>query len=114
MKTIKFQWFEAFEKSFQELKMILTTSLVLILPEGTQGFVVYCDVLRVFLGCVLLQNHKVIDYVSIQLKVHENYYPTHQLELVAVVFALKIWHHYLYGLHVDIFIYHKEPPICVH
>ncbi|WMV60292.1 hypothetical protein MTR67_053677 [Solanum verrucosum] len=107
-KTVKFQWSEACEKSFQELKKRLTTAPVLTLPEGTQGFVVYCDASRVGLGCVLMQNGKVIAYASRQLKVHEKNYPTHDLELAAVVFALKIWRHYLYGVHVDIFTDHKS------
>ncbi|KAH0679995.1 hypothetical protein KY290_022105 [Solanum tuberosum] len=107
-KTVKFQWSEACEKSFQELKKRLTNALVLTLPEGTQGFVVYCDASRVGLGCVLMQNGKVIAYASRQLKVHEKNYPTHDLELAAVVFALKIWRHYLYGVHVDIFTDHKS------
>ena len=89
-KTVKFQWSEACEKSFQELKKRLTTAPVLTLPEGTQGFVVYCDASRVGLGCVLMQNGKVIAYASRQLKVHEKNYPTHDLELAAVVFSLKI------------------------
>ena len=59
------------------------------------------------LGCVLMQNDKVIAYASRQLKVHEKNYPTHDLELAVVVFALKICHYYLYGLHVDIFTNHK-------
>ena len=63
---------------------------VLTLPEGTDGFVVYCDASRVRLGCVLMQNGKVIAYASRQLKVHEKNYPTHDLELAAVVYALKI------------------------
>ena len=67
----------------------------------------YYDASRVGLGCVLMQNGKVIAYASIMLKVHEKNYPTHDLELVAVVFALKIWNHYLYGVHVDIFTNHK-------
>ncbi|WMV40955.1 hypothetical protein MTR67_034340 [Solanum verrucosum] len=107
-KTLKFQWSEAGEKSFQELKKRLTTAPILTLPEGTQGFVVYCDAPRVGLGCVLVQNDKVIAYASRQLKVHEKNYPTHDLELAAVVFALKIWRHYLYGVHVDIFTDHKS------
>jgi len=107
-KTVKFQWSEACEKSFQELKKRLTTAPVLTLPEGTQGFVVYCDASRVGLGCVLMQNGKVIAYASRQLKVHEKNYPTHDLELAAVVFALKIWRHYLYGVHVDVFTDHKS------
>ncbi|WMV25681.1 hypothetical protein MTR67_019066, partial [Solanum verrucosum] len=73
-----------------------------------EGFVVYCDASRVGLGCVLMQNGKVIAYASRQLKVHEKNYPTHDLELAAVVFALKIWRHYLYGIHVDVFTDHKS------
>ncbi|WMV48389.1 hypothetical protein MTR67_041774 [Solanum verrucosum] len=69
---------------------------------------VYCDASRVGLGCVLMQNGKVIAYASRQLKVHEKNYPTHDLELAAVVFALKLWRHYLYGVHVDIFTDHKS------
>ncbi|KAH0632967.1 hypothetical protein KY284_035753 [Solanum tuberosum] len=91
----------------RELKKRLTTTLVLTLPEGTQGFVVYCDASRVGLGCVLMQNGKAIAYASRQLRVHEKNYTTHDLEFVVVVFALKIWHHYLYGVHVDVFTDHK-------
>ncbi|WMV40873.1 hypothetical protein MTR67_034258 [Solanum verrucosum] len=107
-KTFKFQWSEACEKSFQELKKRLTTTPVLTLPEGTQGFVVYCDASRVGLGCVLMQNGKVISYASRQLKFHEKNYPTHDLELDVIVFALKIWCHCLYGVHVDVFTDHKS------
>ncbi|KAH0784257.1 hypothetical protein KY290_003855 [Solanum tuberosum] len=81
---------EACEKSFHELKDTLTSAPVLTLPEGTDGFVVYYDALRVGLGCVLLQRRKVVAYASRQLKVHEKNYPTHDLELAAVVFAFKI------------------------
>ncbi|WMV14120.1 hypothetical protein MTR67_007505 [Solanum verrucosum] len=95
-------------RSFQELKKRLITALMLNLPEGTQGFVVYCDASRIGLGCVLMQNGNVIAYASRQLKVHEKNYPTHDLELAAVVFALKIWRHYLYGVHVDVFTDHKS------
>src|SRR5688572_23431403 len=107
-KKEKFQWSLDCEKSFQELKDRLTKAPVLTLPEGTDGFVVYCDASRVGLGCVLMQNGKVIAYASRQLKVHEKNYPTHDLELAAVVYALKIWRHYLYGVHVDIFTDHKS------
>ena len=65
----------------------MTINPALTLPEGTQGFVVYCDVSRVGLGCVLMKNYKVIAYASRQLKVHEKNYPTHDLELVVVVFS---------------------------
>ncbi|KAH0633374.1 hypothetical protein KY284_036160 [Solanum tuberosum] len=107
-KKSKFEWFETCEKSFQELKNRLTTAPMLTLPEGTDGFVVYCDASRVGLGCVLMQHGKVIAYASRQLKVHEKNYPTHDLELAAVVFALKFWRHYLYGVHVDVFTDHKS------
>ena len=62
--------------------------------EG-EGFVVYCDASRIILGCVLMQKGKVIAYALRQMKVHEKKYPIHDLELAAVVFALKIWRHYL-------------------
>ena len=94
------QWSEACEKNIDELKKRLTTAPVLTLLEVTQGFVVYGDASRVGLGFVLMQNCKVIDFASRQLKIHEKNYPTHDLELVAIVFALKIWGHYLYGVHV--------------
>ncbi|KAH0692437.1 hypothetical protein KY285_019534 [Solanum tuberosum] len=106
-KKVKFQWSDDCEKSFAELKTRLTTALVLTLLEGSDGYVIYCDASRVVLGCVLMQRGKVIAYASRQLKVHENNYPTHDLEL-AVVFALKIWRHYLYGVHVDVFTDHKS------
>ncbi|KAF3674869.1 hypothetical protein FXO37_06173 [Capsicum annuum] len=76
--------------------------------DGVDGFVVYCDALRVRLGCVLMQKDKVIAYTSRQFKPYEKNYPTHDLELAAVVFALKIWRHYIYGIHVDVFTNHKS------
>ncbi|WMV58226.1 hypothetical protein MTR67_051611, partial [Solanum verrucosum] len=96
------------EKSFAELKTRLTTAPVLTVPEGSDDYVIYCDASRVGLGCVLMQRGKVIAYVSRDLKVHEKNYPTHDLELAAVVFAVKIWRHYLYGVHVDVFTDHKS------
>ena len=69
---------------------------------------IYCDASRIGLGCVLMQHGKVIAYASRQLKNHEKNYPIHDLVLTAVVFALKIWRHYLYGVHVDIFTDHKS------
>ena len=81
---------------------------MLTLSEGTKGFIVYCDASQVGLGCVLMQHRKVIAYDSRQLKVHEINYPTHDLELATVVFAFKIWRHYLYGVHVDVFTDHKS------
>ena len=95
-KNKKWVWSEECEKSFQELKR-LTTAPVLTLPSGTEGFVVYSDASGKGLGCVLMQHGKVIAYASRQLKTHEVNYPVHDLELAAVVFALRIWRHYLYG-----------------
>ncbi|KAH0706325.1 hypothetical protein KY289_011401 [Solanum tuberosum] len=106
-KEAKFVWSEACEKSFQQLKDRLTSTPVLTLLKGTYGFVMYCDSSRMGLGCVLMQNNKMIAYASRQLKVHEKNYPTHDLELAAIVFALKIWRNYLYGVRVDVFTDHK-------
>ncbi|MDV3184921.1 MAG: RNase H-like domain-containing protein, partial [Candidatus Phytoplasma australasiaticum] len=97
-KKAKFSWSNACEGSFEKLKDKLNSTLILTLLEGNDGFVVYCDASRVGLGYVLMQYGKVITYASRQLKVHERNYPTHDLNLLAVVFALKIWQHYLYGV----------------
>ena len=78
------------------------------LREGPDGYVIYFDASRVGLGFLLMQRGKVIAYASRQLKVHEKNYPTHDLNLAAVVFALKIWRHYLYDVHVDLFTDHKS------
>ncbi|XP_073151776.1 uncharacterized protein [Henckelia pumila] len=96
-KGVKFKWSEKCEKSFAELKERLMFAPVLTIPEGTGRFVVYTDASKSGLGAVLMQDDKVIAYASRQLKVHEKNYPTHDLELAAVVFALKLWRHYLYG-----------------
>ncbi|GKE25241.1 putative reverse transcriptase domain-containing protein [Tanacetum coccineum] len=85
------------ELAFQTLKDKLCNEPVLSLPDRPEDFVVYCDASRIGLGCVLMQRGKVIAYASRQLKIHEENYTTHDLELGAVVFALKIWRHYLYG-----------------
>ncbi|XP_070002585.1 uncharacterized protein [Nicotiana sylvestris] len=102
------QWTEACEQSFQELKNRLTSAPVLALPDGPAGYAMYCDASGVGLGCVLMQHGRVIAYASRQLRKHEQNYPTHDLELAAVVHVLKIWRHYLYGVHVDIFTDHKS------
>ena len=99
-KAAKFQWIDACERSFKLLKDKLTTAPVLTLPEGPDSYVIYCDASCVGLGCVLMQHGKVIAYSSRQLRKHEKNYPTHDLELEIVVHALKIWRHYLYGVHV--------------
>ena len=105
---VKFQWSDDYEKSFEELKTKLTTSPILTLPEGSDGYVIYYDASRVGLGCVLMQRDMVIAYASRQLKVHKKNYPTHDLKIAAVVFKLNIWRHYLYGIHVDVFTNHKS------
>ncbi|GKD84018.1 putative reverse transcriptase domain-containing protein [Tanacetum coccineum] len=81
---------------------------ILALPEGAENFIVYCDATHKGLGVVLMQNEKVIAYASRQLKIHEKNYTTHDLELGAVVFALKIWRHYLYGTKCTVFTDHKS------
>ena len=107
-KDVKYYWVDACQQSFEELKGRLTSALVLALANGRDGFVVYSDASRQGLGCALMQNDRVIVYASRQLKKHEENYPTHDLELAAVVFTLKIWRHYLYGVPYRIFIDHKS------
>ncbi|KAJ0863857.1 putative nucleotidyltransferase, Ribonuclease H [Helianthus annuus] len=107
-KDKKYDWGVKQEEAFQLLKNKLCDAPILSLPEGTEDFVVYCDASRQGLGCVLMQRQKVIAYASRQLKVHERNYTTHDLELGAVVFALKIWRHYLYGTRCTIFTDHKS------
>ena len=107
-KEENFIWSDACQHSFDELKHRLTSAPVLTLPSGSEGFVVYCDASRHGLGCVLMQHEKVIAYASRQLRKHEQNYPMHDLELVAVVFALRIWRHYLYGVPCRIFTNHKS------
>ncbi|GJS45710.1 putative nucleotidyltransferase, ribonuclease H [Tanacetum coccineum] len=107
-KGEKFVWNEEREKSFEELKQRLVSSPILTLPSGSGGFQIYSDASKKGLGCVLMQHGKVIAYASRQLKPYEVNYPTHDLELAAVVFALKIWRHYLYGESCDIFTDHKS------
>ena len=86
----------------------MTSAPVLTLPEGNEGFEVYNDASRQGLGCVLMQHKRVVAYASRQLKKHELNYPTHDLELAAVIFALKTWRHYLYGGTCQIFTDHKS------
>jgi hypothetical protein len=105
-KEKKFNWTESCEKSFQELKRRLTTAPVLTLPDIQRDFVVYCDVSRQGLGCVLMQDGKVVAYAPRQLKPHEQNYPTYDLEFAAVVHALKIWRHYLIGNKCEIYTDH--------
>ncbi|KAL0551608.1 hypothetical protein IC582_010697 [Cucumis melo] len=88
-----FVWSKACEDSFQNLKQKLVTALVLTVPDGSGSFVIYSDASKKGLGCVLMQQGKVVAYASRQLKSHEQNYPTHDLELATMVFALKIWRH---------------------
>ncbi|GJY59311.1 putative reverse transcriptase domain-containing protein [Tanacetum coccineum] len=85
------------EAAFQTLKNKLCSAPILALPQRAENFIVYYDASHKGLGVMLMQNEKVIAYASRQLKIHEKNYTTHDLELGAVVFALKIWRHYLYG-----------------
>ncbi|GJX32390.1 reverse transcriptase domain-containing protein [Tanacetum coccineum] len=107
-KDRKFDWGEEQETAFQLLKQKLCAAPILALPEGSDDFVVYCDASIKGLGAVLMQRMKVIAYASRQLKIHEKNYTTHDLELGAVVFALKIWRHYLYGTKCVVFTDHKS------
>jgi hypothetical protein len=86
----------------------LTTAPVLAVPETGKDYTVYCDASKNGLGCVLMQDRKVIAYGSRQLRPHEVNYPTHDLELAAVVFALKGWRHFLYGAKCELYIDHKS------
>ncbi|GJY96425.1 putative reverse transcriptase domain-containing protein [Tanacetum coccineum] len=96
------------ESAFQLLKQKLCEAPILALLEGNDDFVIYCDASHQGLGVVLMQREKVIAYASRQLKPHEENYTTHDLELGAVVFALKIWRHYLYGTKCTVFTDHKS------
>ena len=107
-KSEKFEWCDKAEEAFQLLKHKLCSAPILALPEGSEDFVVYCDASYKGLGAVLMQREKVIAYASRQLKKHEKNYTTHDLELGAVVFALRIWRHYLYGTKCVVYTDHKS------
>ncbi|KAK1683712.1 hypothetical protein QYE76_044560 [Lolium multiflorum] len=107
-KDRKFEWTDKCEESFQQLKSRLTTASILIMPDIAKPFDVYCDASKTGLGCVLMQEGKVVSYLSRQLKQHEEDYPTHDLELAAVVLALKVWRHYLMGNRCEIYFDHKS------
>ena len=94
--------------SFKELKKHLTTAPVLILPDIRNDFQVYCDASCLGLGGVPMQDGKVVSYASRQLKPHELNYATHDLELAAVVHALKTWRHFLIGNRCDVYMDHKS------
>jgi hypothetical protein len=107
-KNKAFEWTKDCQASFEELKKRLTSSPVLVLPDLTNKFDIYCDASRQGLGCVLMQEGQVVCYASRQLRKHEENYPTHDLELATVVHTLKIWRHYLIGHRCEIYSDHKS------
>ena len=107
-KSVKFDWTDKCQESFQALKDKLTSAPVLAPPDSRKDFVIYCDASRQGLGCVLMQERRVIAYASRQVRPHEENYPVHDLELAAVIFALKLWRQYLLGNHCEIFTDHQS------
>jgi ribonuclease HI len=107
-KDKKFEWTSACEASFQELKKRLTTAPILVMPDMKKSFSIYCDASDQGLGCVLMQDDHVVAYASRQLRKHEAHYPIHDLELAAVVHALKIWRNYLMGKRCELYTDHKS------
>jgi hypothetical protein len=107
-KNKAFEWTKECQASFEELKKRLSSSPVLVLPDLTKKFDIYCDASRQGLGCVLMQEGQVVCYASRQLRKQEENYPTHDLELATVVHALKIWRHYLIGHRCDVYSDHKS------
>ncbi|WVZ52488.1 hypothetical protein U9M48_003542 [Paspalum notatum var. saurae] len=107
-KNAKFAWSSKCEEAFGTLKTLLTSAPVLAQPDITKPFDVYCDASGSGLGCVLMQEGRLIAYASCQLRKHEVNYPTHDLELLAVVYALKKWRHYLLGNTCHIYTDHKS------
>ncbi|GJR89348.1 putative reverse transcriptase domain-containing protein [Tanacetum coccineum] len=107
-KNKRFEWGADEDEAFQKLKQDLCTAPILALPEGPDDFIVYCDASLKGYGAVLMQRDKVIAYASRQLKTHEENYTTHDLELGAVVFALRLWRHYLYGTKCVVYTDHKS------
>jgi ribonuclease HI len=107
-KGVKYEWSQKCENAFHTLRQHLTTAPVLAQPDNTKSFDVYCDASSTGLGCVLMQDNRVIAYTSRAFMPHEQNYPTHDLELAAVVHALKIWRHYLMEAHCNIYTDHKS------
>ena len=107
-KDVPYVWTEDCQQAFDILKERLTEAPTLTIPDQTGGFEVYCDASGKGLGCVLHQHGRVVAYASRQLKNHEQNYPTHDLELATVIFALKIWRHFLLGEQVKMFTDHKS------
>ena len=108
LKDDKFVWTPECEVAFHTLRTLLTTAPVLAQPDIEKPFDVFCDASGTGLGCVLMQEGQVIAYALHQLRKHEVNYPTHDLELAAVVHALKIWRRYLLGNVCHIYTNHKS------
>jgi hypothetical protein len=106
-KGNKYVWSVDYNEAFMMLKKLLTTSLVLARLDIAKSFDVYCDASCTGLGCVLIQEGRVISYSSRQLRRYKEHYPTHDLELAAVVMALRTWQNYLLGSVVHIYTDHK-------
>jgi hypothetical protein len=107
-KENQYVWSNACNEAFKNLKKLLTTLSVLAQPDTDKSFDVYYDASDTGFGCVLMQEDRVISYSSRQLRCHKEHYPTHDLELAAVVIALQTWHHYLLGNVVHIYTDHKS------
>jgi hypothetical protein len=107
-KGIKFEWCQKCEEAFHTLRQHRTTAPVLAQSDNAKPFEVYYDASGTRLGCVYMQDNRVIAYASQALRPHKQNYPTHDLELVAIVHALKIWRHYLLGAHCNIYTDHKS------
>ena len=107
-KNVKYEWSEKCQRSFEKLKAFLTKAPVLTQPTCGKEYVIFSDASLNGLGCVLMQEGKVVAYASRQLKPYEKNYPTHDLELATIVFALKIWRHYSYGEKCFIYTNHKS------
>jgi ribonuclease HI len=107
-KGKKFKWTVECQESFDQLRSKLMATPVLIMPDLKKNFDIYCDASRQGLGCVLMQEGHIIVYASRQLRKHELNYPTHDLELAAVVHALKIWRHYIMGTKCRVYTDHMS------
>ena len=107
-KNVRFEWSEKCQTSFEKLKAFLTEAPVLTQPTFSKEYVIFMDASLTGLKCVLMQEGKVVAYASRQLKQHEKNYSTHDWELAVIVFALKIWRHYLYGEKCFIYTDHKS------
>ena len=112
-KYVKFEWNDKYQASFEYLNQLLIEAPVLTQPTPGKEYTLYSDASRIGLGCVLMQDGKVVAYASRKLKLHVKNYPTHDLELAEVVFALKIWRHYLYGEKCRVYTNQKKSQVPV-